>query len=426
MKLEAKVGIFVISGIVFLFLMSTQVNKFNMSDEDGYELYGYMSNISGLEKFSKIKINGLEVGHIKNFKLDNKKVRVTLIINNDIKIPKNSILTKAQDNFLGGKFIDILLGDSSFNLKQQESITNEKQFASFEQTSQNVSEAANEFKLAMSEIRTLISSNRENIDTIIYEFKHMTISIKESAQKLNKILSENENKIKETIGNANLFFSNGSELMENNNQPLKDALTSVDTFFDEGKETVRKVDKYLTSMLSSELELHMKDEYLFTDKSHKVGLGLEYRTNPTRFYSLSLVSADDRRLDSDGNVKTPKEHENGRYLLSAQFGKRYAKTTLRAGIIESSGGVGIDQLVYNDKVRLSADIFDFNGVNDARGSNPHARTSIRYSILKHIDFYLGYDNFLNKETDNIYFGVGFRAIDNDLKNLLGTGASFAK
>jgi phospholipid/cholesterol/gamma-HCH transport system substrate-binding protein len=426
MKLEAKVGMFVVAGVSFLFLMSTQVNKFNMSDKDGYEIYGYMSNISGLEKFSKVKINGLEVGHIKEFALKGNKVRVTFIIEDGINIDKNATLAKAQDNFLGGKFVDIIQGESSEYIGKYDSIVNEKNYPSFEETSKNVAEAAEEFKLAMIEIRSLVSDNRKNIDSILYEFKHMTISINDAAKKLNDILSQNEAKIASTINNVDSFFAEGSSLIKENKMPLKSAIKSADGFFYEGKGTIRKIDKYLSSILDSELKLYMKDEYLLSDKSQKIGLGLVYKTNPTRFYSFDIVSMDDYSLDSSGNVKVPKKHENGKYLFSAQFGKRYSGTSFRAGIIESTGGGGIDQMFLKDRLKISADVYDFNAVNDARGENPHARASIRYTMLKHLDLYLGYDNFLNSEASNVYFGVGFSAVDNDLKSILGTGAAFVK
>ena len=89
-------------------------------------------------------------------------------------------------------------------------------------------------------------------------------------------------------------------------------------------------------------------------------------------------------------------------------------------MIESTGGVGVDYFMMNDKLKASFEIFDFNAKNDVRSDSAHAKVSLRYTMLKHLDLYAGYDNFLNNESKNFMLGFGIHFIDDDLKNLLGT------
>jgi phospholipid/cholesterol/gamma-HCH transport system substrate-binding protein len=46
-------------------------------------------------------------------------------------------------------------------------------------------------------------------------------------------------------------------------------------------------------------------------------------------------------------------------------------------------------------------------------------------MLKHLELYGGWDNFLNPGSQNVYLGLGLRFIDNDLKYVIG-GASSMK
>jgi phospholipid/cholesterol/gamma-HCH transport system substrate-binding protein len=92
-------------------------------------------------------------------------------------------------------------------------------------------------------------------------------------------------------------------------------------------------------------------------------------------------------------------------------------------LIDSTGGLGVDYFMYNDKIRLRSEIYDFNAVNDIRGNNAHARIEARYKTLKHLNFYAGYDNFLNKDAANLYLGIGIGFKDDDLKQLLGSSGS---
>jgi phospholipid/cholesterol/gamma-HCH transport system substrate-binding protein len=80
--------------------------------------------------------------------------------------------------------------------------------------------------------------------------------------------------------------------------------------------------------------------------------------------------------------------------------------------------LGADYYLLNDSFKASAQVYDFNAVNDIRGTRPHAKVTARYTFLKHLDLYGGYDNFLNDKADNAYVGLGVRFFDDDLKTLI--------
>jgi len=45
--------------------------------------------------------------------------------------------------------------------------------------------------------------------------------------------------------------------------------------------------------------------------------------------------------------------------------------------------------------------------------------------LKHLEFYTGWDNFLNSKADNIYLGFGASFTEDSMKYLLGSAAGSA-
>jgi phospholipid/cholesterol/gamma-HCH transport system substrate-binding protein len=143
---------------------------------------------------------------------------------------------------------------------------------------------------------------------------------------------------------------------------------------------------------------------------------------------LGLNSAPSFKSDDNfargyaGNEK----HESGEFQFSAQYGKRFDDLLFRMGIIESTGGFGVDYFGWNDTLKLSADVYDFNAVNDIRGTNPNLSVTARYQFFRHINAYLSANNFLNSSANSISLGIGISFVDNDLKNLLGAAASSAK
>jgi phospholipid/cholesterol/gamma-HCH transport system substrate-binding protein len=479
-KLEAKVGLFVFIGLLSLFLVSMQVNKLQMLNKSGYQIEALLNDATGLEKSSKVRVNGVEVGYVKNFILDGNRVRAILFIFDGVKIPKDSTLLLSQDGILGSKEISISAGDSKQYLSKGDSISKERNFASFDKTSDSIYQAANEFKDFISEVReTLNSEVKSDLQKSVANFESFS-------SKLDKILSENREELKSAISNlnsmgeslssagdkfgsmsdkfalsadslnsklpeilekiddisTNLKSSSDSldsrlpqilakfesieddlgEILKDNKEPLNSALKSVDKFFTDGNEAVEKIDKMLSSVDSSKLELSLKSEYQISDEYSKDSIALDYSPSPSRHYLVEVISSDDYSRVKDGLFLSPKKHEDSEVYFSFQFGKRYDDFMLRWGIKESSGGVGIDYYALNDNFRASLDFFDFNAKNDVRGDNLHSKFALRYTFLKHLDTYIGYDNFLNSKADNLFFGAGVRFVDDDLKLLLGSNA----
>jgi len=219
---------------------------------------------------------------------------------------------------------------------------------------------------------------------------------------------------------------NLNDVVVSNKKNLSSALTSVDGFFSEGKTTIKKVDDYLDSIIKSELSVEMRADEVYDDGGYsKTHLNLTLKPDPSRYYLLGVSSGPSFESDSsytrgfEGNTK----HKTGKFLLSAQYGKRFDDLLFRIGIIENQGGAGVDYFALNDTLKMSIDVNDFNAVNDVRGSNPNLTTTMRYQFFKHINAYVSGNNLLNSRANSVSAGIGVSFVDNDLKNLLGTAAA---
>ncbi|MDD3468163.1 MAG: MlaD family protein, partial [Campylobacterales bacterium] len=80
MKTEAKVGLFVLVGLVALFLLSMQVSKISNFGKNGYTIYAYFDNLTGLDTNAKVKIGGVDIGFVKEKMLENGKPKVAMTI----------------------------------------------------------------------------------------------------------------------------------------------------------------------------------------------------------------------------------------------------------------------------------------------------------------------------------------------------------
>jgi len=445
MNKEAKVGLFVFIGLVVLFLLSTQVGSFKNLSKSGYEVETYLVDASGLEKNAKVKANGLEIGYIKDMKISNDKILAKLFLYDGVKIPIDSKLRSEQGSLLGGKYLNITLGKSKKFLKSGSLIKSQPKLASFDEASDSIKKAADEFKAFIAEFREILDDEAKNslrntlvnLETTLNNFNDMAVSIKSTSDKFAKTADIINNRLPAIARNLDILIRDLKNkaphlmakfediedqinaILAENREGLKNTITGAENFFDGGKDAFEKIDKLLATVDKVKLQMGMRSEYQASDGYQKGYVDLDYIPTDSKRYKFSIVSMDDySRLGPHGSVIEPKKHEDSKTLFSAQIVKRYGDVALRTGLIESSVGAGADYYMFNDRLKLSSEVFDFNARNDVRGDRAHAKLSGRFTILKHVDFYGGYDNFLNKNARNGFVGIGFHFYDEDLKRLI--------
>ncbi len=445
MNKEAKVGLFVFVGLIVLFLLSTQVGSFKNLSKDGYEVKTYLKDASGLEKNAKVKANGLDIGYIKDLSIDGGKIVTKLFIYDGVKIPSDSLIRSEQGSMLGGKYLNITLGKSSSFIKSGNVVKAKEKLAGFDEASDSIKKAADEFKAFIADFREVLDDKAKNslrntlvnLESTLKNFNDMAVSIKTTSDKFAKTADIINNRLPAIAKNLDILIRdlknkapvlmakfediedqiNG--ILEENRPTIKTALGNIDGFFGKGTDAVKKIDKLLATVDKVKLQMGMRSEYQASDKYQKGYLDLDYIPSDSKMYKFSVASMDDySKFDSSGEVIKPAKHQDSKVLISAQIAKRYGNVALRTGLIESSVGAGADYYMFNDRFKLSSEVFDFNAKNDVRGDKAHAKVSGRFTILKHIDFFGGYDNFLNKKADNAFVGVGFHFYDDDLKRLI--------
>lgn len=463
MKLEAKIGLFVVLGLAALLMLSTQVNSIGSWNQKGYRVYAFINDATGLEVHSHVSMNGVKIGEVSAIAVEGRKVKLTFLIGKNVEIARDSVVVIAQESVLGAKMVNITQGESQESLEDQGKLENFKQYAALDETSDSVNDAANELKLLMKDLREVLNEEQKenlrqmitsfkdvgkNLDLLIVDnraalaaaienFRDMGAGFTKTADtinsdlpgimkridsltiKLDTISAHLEQTLPEAVDKFINIEDNVSTVIDENRQSLNDALTSADSFFDSGQEAFDKVDSLLSNFTVSELQVGMHGEYLMRDKDSKIYLSATYLPNPETYYLLDVLSMGDYTRPGI----EPTVHEKGKTYISAQYGKRYGDIMIRGGLIESTGGIGVDYFADNSRFKASMELFDFNAVNDVRGENLHAKMLLRYRFLKHIEVYGGWDNFMNAESQNIFLGIGIKFIDNNLKYLLGTSAT---
>jgi phospholipid/cholesterol/gamma-HCH transport system substrate-binding protein len=211
---------------------------------------------------------------------------------------------------------------------------------------------------------------------------------------------------------------------------------------------VEGISNYVDNLVKLQLEVNLRSEWLLNQVGAKTYFGVRILPRPDKWYMLEIV-ADPRGVDSvttetittrDPNtgretttISTRSLHED-KLTFSAQVAKRYGPLTLRAGIIESSGGVGTDLHLLQDRLMLSLSVYQFT--RPYQDVFPRAKVWLNYYFLQHLYVTAGADDFLNNWREgrypggpkftignDVFFGGGIFFTDEDLKTLVGTGGT---
>ena len=110
--IELTVGVFIIAGIICLGYLSIRVGGMEMIGKKGYDIYAFFANSGGLKKGAPVMIAGVEVGRVKNIKLEDYQAKVIMNILPGIQIQEDAIASIKTKGLIGEKFVSISPGGS--------------------------------------------------------------------------------------------------------------------------------------------------------------------------------------------------------------------------------------------------------------------------------------------------------------------------
>jgi phospholipid/cholesterol/gamma-HCH transport system substrate-binding protein len=109
-RLETKVGLFVLIGLVLLALLVIQFSKGTSLFRGTYELRLHANNVGGLKQRAGVLLAGVQVGSVSDIKLaeDGKSVTIFLKIYKEDKIYHDARFVIEQSGFLGDQYVSVI------------------------------------------------------------------------------------------------------------------------------------------------------------------------------------------------------------------------------------------------------------------------------------------------------------------------------
>lgn len=451
---EFKVGLLAIATIVAVIFMSLKITS-NQSGFGQYVTYRtIVKDASGIFPKTPIKVAGINAGRIVTIELQGNSALITFEILKQIEVTKNSRLRIKSVGFLGDKYLEIYIGDSTELLRRYDFIDSEEA-AGIENLIKDTSEVLADVKQIVHSLKDSLAPTGEvsPVKQVLLDVKELVANTREVTASLKRIATNNEEKISAIMDNLQAFSEDLSYQLDKNNgdsaisdvkqvlantKQLTSDLQGMVADIKRGKGSVGKlmvedeIADQVKDTLSSVQKIVGKADAIRTELSIFSGansvsgaeteVGLRIFPAPERYYHLGVTTAEigpDKEqtiaTTVNGNTTTENKITNDKNTLrfNAQIARRINDFDFRGGLIESTGGFGIDYRIQSIGTKLSLEAFDYKkdkGANVRFGAETQLWNVVYGRAIVN-------DSFKKKRSGTVAAGLRFN--DEDLKGLLG-------
>jgi len=270
-------------------------------------------------------------------------------------------------------------------------------------------------EIATRDVRHILDDNREGLTHGAGEVGDTVSSIHRASEQLEQVLGD----VREVTDRT----ARGEGTIGR--------LTSDEHLIDEVQGVAEGVNDIVGPISRLQTIVELRSEYNFLANTFKSYVGLRLQPREDRYYLIQLIN-DPRGLTEftqttvhtspplDGVPQTYQETRvttRDAFRFSLLFAKRVGPVTFRYGLIESTGGVGADLHMFDDRFEMNADVFAFG-----EQQFPRLRLRAALEVLQRLWILGGVDDMLNETSSNggrdFFLGAQLRFNDEDLKSIL--------
>ena len=402
------------------------LGEIDLGSGDNFTLYAPFKQVLGLESSADVRLSGVPVGKVYSIVNANGGVVVTMKINQDAKIPDDSIATVSSVGVMGSKFINItpgvdngdylkngdsikvteeadmnamfesmdrVLGKVDILLQDIEAIVGDNAFkTSVVEMSENLKQASSHANKMMETLDRIAANNEENVNQIATQMNTLLASMNTTMKNIDHMTANIDKfagdpqtaaELKETLSNIAATSKSVAQIADNMNGVMGDKQVADDlrATISNAKDVSERANRILGKVDSaSSIEVNPSVEMLYSGKKH------DFDTN----FNLQF-SKDDSELDL--GVEDIGDHSK----LNAQFGKRWNDFGARAGIVAGKPGIGLD--AYAGKATFSAEAYDPNDFN--------LRLKSQFKVTDSVSVLAQVQNLNHKNSRAAYFGLKY-------------------
>lgn len=447
---EFKVGTLVVVVGGLIGLMSMQVSDDPSFLGKSNHAWFLLDNAAGLIKNSGVKTAGIPIGVIKSITLQDGKARIEISVKSEIPLYTSASVEIKSIGILGDKHVEVNPGSiSDPPLPDGGQILIVRDKGSLDNVLAQVGDIAGSLKDVAEVVRQSISDEgnqkhvlgriMKNIETITEDVKDITGENKEQISEivdqvnditrtLDELINDESDEglkktWKKTMVRLDSTMKNIDEISSkiNRGEGTIGKLVNDETTVEELNTAISGISSIFDSAGKIQTGFDYHGEYLSSVGQTKSNIGIQIQPGLDRYYYLGIiddpagvVDREETTVTSGGAVisdtQTVKRFKS-KTKFTAIFAKNFYDLTLKAGLIESTGGFGVDYHFFNRKLRFSLEAFNLEKAN--------FRASARLDLFYGIYVVAGQQDIMDKDqARSSYLGAGLFLTNDDLKLLL--------
>ena len=272
-----------------------------------------------------------------------------------------------------------------------------------------------------------IAAILENVKETTREVRELTAQAEDGQpQKAGEVrqIIEKVNRASDNLESAMANMNTVSERLERGEGTLG-RLTKDEKLINEVEGVVDTVGNFVGGLGRLQTIVVLRTDYQFLSSTVKSYVELRLQPREDKYYLIQVVN-DPRgltryeQIDVDTtNPNDPPHYREVRtvtsnsFRFSLQFAQSFGPFTGRFGIMESTGGAGLDLLLFEDRFELRQDLFGFGEV-----VLPRWRISLGYEFVNRLWLLGGVDDILSDARRDYFVGLQLKFNDEDLKQIL--------
>lgn len=220
---EAKVGMFVIIGLIIFGYMSMKLGSLTFTAEKGYDVEVLFDSATGLAKDVTVEIAGVEVGKVKRISLQDGKALVVLRMNPGLIIRKNDIAIIRTRGILGDKYVEIMPGSmTALPISPGERITLTAPITDMDVLMNTLGEVADDIRALTNSLSNVLGTEKGEAT-----LSEIVNNIKEVVSALNHTIQNNKEDINKIVDNLSTFTGTLKEIGNSNKEDIATIIRSA-------------------------------------------------------------------------------------------------------------------------------------------------------------------------------------------------------
>ncbi len=471
----AKVGLFLVATATAGYVTYRTVSR-EVGTGGTYAVHAYLPDATGIAAHSRVTIAGIPVGSVDKISLENGRARIDVRVSKDTVLYANARLGVKSASLLGENIVVLTQGTDEPRKKDGDEIAMMPEARSVEDLKEQVGRIADLIQAVAQQLAASIGSDQggQNMRAILQNLAEATDAmnrtirenraiINETLRNVNAIASRSEPQIARILENVRVITEEVKVIVAQSqdgkpgevrdtitrlnhaSRSLESALDHIDHIserIDKGEGTVGRlvkdetlinevqgvaegVNDYVGNLSRLQTVVGLRSDFNFLANTLKSYVELRLQPREDKYYLIELINDPKGKTSftqSDVDTTDPRAPAHSRtitttttdaFRFSIMFARRLGPFTGRFGIKESTGGVGLDVHLLQNRFELNNDLFGFG-----EEIQPRYRVWIGYEFIHRLWLLGGVDHLFLPNRRDYFLGLQLRFTDDDLKTIL--------